>query len=329
MSLHRYQVLDAYTLEELKRLYQSSDKYGRIKLLKKLYRENIHSTSPLFSNIPYEINMLAVKDEFVEVRQWIARNGKNLDDEQKDFLRHDPDQFIRACFYENPICFNSLFVSDWKEMFLKTNHLERLALYRNSATRWEMVTKLFDITDKDLAISIKERRELILAYLTNKEAIKASKRGGDYYSDGLDEYTVTSYFKELWTLITKWPKESDDLKYFVYLYIDTDDSTKAQTYKSCENSELRQAILGGCNPQKYLWHNFKETIELGMKDSDETCRELAYSKIKGVSSKLLENTLKGEDKAALTGLACNTSLSAENIEAIRVRLSELDDGYGS
>jgi len=65
--LSRYATHDVYILEELRRLYQSSDANGRIHLLKKLYRNRRIA--------PFEIALLAVEDPNVDVRQWIARHG--------------------------------------------------------------------------------------------------------------------------------------------------------------------------------------------------------------------------------------------------------------
>src|SRR5205809_6954258 len=110
MTLSRYQIIDAYTLEELRREYQASDTKGRVRLLRKLYKDRIP---------PYKIVLMAVEDQNVEVRQWIARNGEHLDyqDSRDEFpnrnledrLRNDPDPFVCACLRENLIVFGSAF----------------------------------------------------------------------------------------------------------------------------------------------------------------------------------------------------------------------------
>ena len=87
MGLGRYAVLDAYTLEELRREYARADAKRRISLLKKLNRQ---------SGIPSEIAGLAVKDPGVDVREWIARHGKYLFKELEEYLKNDPDPFVRA-----------------------------------------------------------------------------------------------------------------------------------------------------------------------------------------------------------------------------------------
>jgi hypothetical protein len=63
MKTSGYDVLDAYTLEELRRRFLASDVRDRIRLLKRFaYR------------LPYEIATLAVEDSNPEIRQWIARH---------------------------------------------------------------------------------------------------------------------------------------------------------------------------------------------------------------------------------------------------------------
>lgn len=72
MGLYRHSAIDAYTLEELKRQYQCSDPQGRIRFLRKLYKDmgkipyemRRHHKDGI---IPYEIALMAVRDEAVEV----------------------------------------------------------------------------------------------------------------------------------------------------------------------------------------------------------------------------------------------------------------------
>ena len=171
----RYQVSDAYILEELKRDYQSSDVRGRIRLLKKLRFP------------PYEIARMAVEDPHVEVRQWIARQGKldfreqeagqNAEASERNFverLRGDPDPYVRACLHENPNVIGLVsFALDWEEYFFNANHLQRLALVRNPNINGPLVEKVFDPDDKDLRITINERAELARAYLSTKKIVLA------------------------------------------------------------------------------------------------------------------------------------------------------------
>jgi hypothetical protein len=65
-AITRYEAIDDYTLEELRREYLGSDGQGRIRLLTELYAQ----TRP-----PFEIARLAGEDPDPRVRAWIARNG--------------------------------------------------------------------------------------------------------------------------------------------------------------------------------------------------------------------------------------------------------------
>ena len=70
MALSRYEIIDPYTLEELRREYQNSSARSRISLLRKLCKNG---------SLPYEIAALAVEDQNVQVRQWFARHCPHLD----------------------------------------------------------------------------------------------------------------------------------------------------------------------------------------------------------------------------------------------------------
>lgn len=83
MSLSRYAICDAYTLEELRRNYHNLDIQGRINLLQTL-NESDHG-------IPFEIAVLAVEDQNVQVRQWLARYGEHLDFSE---LRYDGNNWV-------------------------------------------------------------------------------------------------------------------------------------------------------------------------------------------------------------------------------------------
>src|ERR1700730_7025484 len=94
MPLSRYSVPDAYTLEELRREYQTQDIKGRIGLLERLYKDD---TVP-----PDEIILMALEDPDVNVRQWIACHAKYLERNLIDRLKNDSDPLVRARLRENP-----------------------------------------------------------------------------------------------------------------------------------------------------------------------------------------------------------------------------------
>ncbi|MGB6476612.1 MAG: hypothetical protein WBF04_21390 [Candidatus Sulfotelmatobacter sp.] len=67
--LSRYGVIDAYTLEELRRKYKMSDVKGRIALLQQFWHRRSDSR-PSAPDMPFEIAVMAVEDSNVEVREW-------------------------------------------------------------------------------------------------------------------------------------------------------------------------------------------------------------------------------------------------------------------
>lgn len=283
MSLARYDITDAYTLEEVRREYQTSDAKGRIRLLRKLYRTGRAA--------PFEIALLAVEDPNVEVRQWVARHGKYLDyrerryDENQvlyerpernleDRLKNDPDPFVRACLHENPTVFSGW--DPWEALFREGSHLERLALVRNPELRifaYGLIKKIFDPEDKELRVTMKERQELVLAFLTNKEALGGTERmaslgGHELHEDAMGWHDANEFLKALWELASKWPTESG-IQRLVYRYVPASNKTKAHIYQTCNEPWWRASILENCDASD------TQTIELGMKDADEICRYVA------------------------------------------------------
>ncbi len=312
-GLSRYEVPDAYILEELKRDYQSSDVRGRIRLLKKLRFP------------PYEIARMAVEDPHVEVRQWIARNGEKLDYDESNLgerLKNDPDPFVRACLRENPHIFFGVLpsLSDWKTYFDEATHLERLALVRNPQIYDPLIEQIFDLDVQELGITLDERRELLLAFLTNAKSLRR-KRDDLESLDGFAFASAMKFFSQLWKLASKWSVKSG-IPYAVYRWIWADDKTKAETYKNCEESVLRGAILENSDGSD------TRTMNLGMKDEIDVNRFVACGKAKHINPESVESLLQSKDTMALGGLANNRSLSIEQLEKVGKRLSELNDDGG-
>lgn len=304
--LARYAIHDRYILEELRRAYVSSDGPGRIRLLRRLYR-GITGYRRGEGRVPFEIARLAVEDPSVEVRQWIARHGKYLDysndypaDENlEDRLKNDPDPFVRACLRENPTAFGLLV--DWTEYFNDATHLERLALVRNPEVGEELIQKVFDPQDKELGTSLEERKELILAFLTNKEALARTERlatdrvtaSDDIQMDAaiMAKYGAEEFLKKLWKLASKWRETG--IQAASYLALPGDDKTKAAIYRTCDEPVLRRMILNNCSPKDV------ETIELGVKDTEDLCRYIAESLAK--QTQKLEPPKDPEELFATTG----------------------------
>jgi hypothetical protein len=292
MPLSRYYHLDEYTLEELKFRYRISDAKNRIELIKEL------QAGHTFGSIPDEIALLAVEDPIPEVRGWFARHGL-AHDEVFYRLRNDPDPFIRASLLENPH-YSSVaaplvdnYVSAMTAMFPRLTQMERLALMRNPRVSHTLTEKVLDPDDKYLNLDMGSRRDLAIAWIYANAG-----RPRDY------EEKIT-FSKKLWFLAAKWPLSikldsgEEEGSYFpatVYEYVDVDDDTKAEHYRECKHPALRQCVLKNCTK------NVDDiTLNLGLHDSDEECRELARSIIGEDNSLTLKAKTYG--MYALKGLA--------------------------
>ena len=296
MALPRYAAIDSDTLEELKRQFRFSDSKGRIRLLRRLYKE---------AKPPYEVILQAlevprngdsgrvladdtgrsafrkVEDRSVEVRQWIARHGKDLNyqeravrdareanedggrdpesepDEPQDRsdpslnlvqrLKSDPDPFVRACLRENPqvvgeVDFIMLLevadrgVEPRRGWWTESNHVERLALVRNPnvSLAFELIERIFDPDDERLGIKLRERKELILAFLTNEKAVEKSHQLHSWFEDGYMDYRVNELFSRLWKFASKWPPDSH-VPAYVFSNLGAPDKAKAEVYCTCED----------------------------------------------------------------------------------------------
>ena len=110
MSIPRHAASDDYVFEEIRKEYVNSDPQGRILMLQRLYAEG--------GKLLSRITLLAVADPDAEVRQWLARFGKHLEEQDVNRLKNDLDPYVRACLRENPNVFIDIgFVLDWKEWF--------------------------------------------------------------------------------------------------------------------------------------------------------------------------------------------------------------------
>jgi hypothetical protein len=358
MTLNRYTFPDAYILEELQRAYQVADTKSRIRLLRKLYRGE--------QRAPFEIALLAVEDPQVEVRQWIARHGNYLDYSRsrpecpnsnlEDYLKNDPDPFVRACLHENPTVFDAWDRTAWLKYFQEATHMERLALMRNPevvcAHAETLIQKIFDSTNTELGIDLETKKQLIYGLLTNQHFRESSQKlETDDFVDGMSWVSTRAHFSELWLFTSKWPENNNDLRHAVYSYLGVPDDTKSSIYQMCTNDFLRRTILYSCKEKDI------QTIKLGMQDADGQCREIAYKTfnpsryfstsianhifqsldhgphgdIQALVSEInqiIPNVLQGEDKSALSGLAQNRSLSVQLLRNVAARLMELDDNIG-
>lgn len=320
LDFARFSIIDEYTLEELKRRYHNSTPRERIELIVGMYQTGIIP--------PYELARLAVDDQHVEVRQWMARHARHLDYRQLsesgyrypgrnlvERVQQDTDSFVRACLYENPDIFSHSDEATWHEMFSRASHLERLAMVRNpnlqSAHR--LLEAIFDPDDEAYGLSLEQREQLVNALLISRQALSENHRKGtSVFAQPWD----ARLFSRIWRLINKWPKDAK-IKRNIYLYVGTTIKTKAGIYRQCRQAALRADILRNVDSDD------SDTLELGMKDTDDLCRYLAYCKAKNFNAARFEMVLNREDIHALSGLAENPYLSLSQLEQVKDRLFTL------
>jgi hypothetical protein len=360
MAHSRYTVIDAYTLEELCRRYRRSNSKERIRFLK-LFARTDHG-------IPPDIATMAVTDDSSEVREWIALNGSGLGDDLRERIRQDSEPMVRACFRENPEFVSQFRKDAWIQAFGEATELERLALMRNLNIHGELVEAVFDPEDTSLGLGLGSRKQLVLAFLGNVLAVAKNRAEmkRDSFADTFDVidswslHDTQTHYTTLWKKMSRWPRDMSSIKSDVYRTIRAPDDTMAEVYAGSEEVHLRKAILEVCEPDDL------KTLLVAMKDSNDDCRWTAFSKFdpditarnlltnvwmdallsKGERAKefggfegagdgagqavpsLLEHWLKGDDKAALRGLADNRRLSIEYLRRVEMRLGELGDYFG-
>jgi hypothetical protein len=264
VALRRYQLPDEYVIEELRREYNSADLNGRLRLLRRLKRNGELST---------EIGLLGLHDSAPQIRQWFAKNtsyGGYFETQRGNAgLAVDPDKYVRAAVFENPEFLFFRFTEDEQvETFHRASRLERLAMFRNPSVSRPLVERVFDPAETSLGIDMEERKDLALAYLSNATII-----GGDHSLR--DELNIIlqkdeKHFAALWRLAGKWADLKDFLiPALVYRHVMATGKVKAKAYVQCGMAVARRSILENCAEFDKL------TLDLGLSDSDEECREIA------------------------------------------------------
>lgn len=340
-SSNRYSMVDAYTLEELRREYLSEDTKGRIRLITKVKH-----------GLPFEVARLAAEAPDVGVRQCIAKYGTLdwrdrrivdhklvYDHEHPEFnlrqrLQNDPDPFVRACLRENP--WFKFAGEKWEDIFKKSTHMERLALVRNESleTDKNFITKLFDSEDQDLGIDLDERRELIFIFVGSGKVLRryteeAGLLGYPESWDGLTDHLASKFLANLWELASKWRTDSG-VPYLVYSKVPANDETKAKNYQRCNDPELRKTIIAYCSSHE----QFKETIELAKKDADQECRKWAanddhveYKAEFESDERILMPTITADDQyPEIKSLEQKIILVAKKSLALEQAIEELNKG---
>jgi hypothetical protein len=327
--------LDAFAVEELRRLYQSVDARGRIALLQS-------------DTLPFEIARLAVEDPNAEVRQFFARHGRDYRELLRDagggfrfserdlleILRKDSDPFVRACVYANPAFKPLLNVITagpgealgamagigmlTKKWWSEATHLERLGMVRN---REFSSCMLEELKSNELGLSSEQRKELIWAFLAARDEVRDRESN------------------DLWKVLAELPEETDR-QALVYRFLPVDDHTAAEVYRKTGNPEWRRAILQMVwdedvmerSAERYGLHN--ETLDLAIKDANGVCRLLAYATLRLGHSNFADRRGRSKhwqdlqraarsDIYALSGLAKNPALTPDELRWVETSANAL------
>jgi hypothetical protein len=126
------------------------------------------------------------------------------------------------------------------------------------------------------------------------------------------------FLATIWELAAKWPAdpesgEPSDVAANVFRNVPVSRETRQRIYSACTDCDLKLNILDGCRG----FQRDDATIRLGLQDTDDACREWAYSMLGYVRFSQVEELIQKGDKAALSGLARNLSVPKPALEEIR------------
>jgi hypothetical protein len=146
MALGRYDIPDAYTIEEARRKYSALDASARVRWLRK---------ANATGSLPGEVLQLAAVDPNASVRQWVAKHGHFwFRDAPFEQLKADPDVLVRAAAHENPAALEGSPSFVQEPVFKDAGRFERLALMRNPLIGRELIQKVFDPMDTELGVEL-------------------------------------------------------------------------------------------------------------------------------------------------------------------------------
>jgi len=357
--INRYEFIDKYVLEELKVRYLSSDQQGKLALLKELNDNG-------YQGIPYEIALLALEDQNTEIRLWFAKNSKDFDytetehkkvtvpkieedDDGYEYVKevkypdrdlkakisNDSNEIVQAAILENPneYQYGLSFGSCDAEQFNKLNKVEKLAYVRNQNVPYSIIEQIFSSQDKEINVSLGERRELMLAYCTNpihtKEPEDISKHHDDLTLGGNAshyDYETGAFYKhhceKLWELISNWDDSDGSgiagIQKLIFNRFPIKDYNKGEIYKKCKWVYARSEILESCKDGRC------EAIKLGLNDEDEWCKQVAHGKVSDLTDEEFNEKLKSTDTDVLWGLSANDNLSYTRLEKLQEHLREVN-----
>ncbi len=320
----RYGVQDDYTVSELTRSYDRMNSRERIRLLRRIYAQQILP--------PYELALRAVTDSDSEVREWMARNSLKLDYSEHIYgspvqvekestllgpegepltytdtvtqlhpeknlmerLKRDSDPFVRAALYENHHLSYKLNMGVFGDYgigaFYECAPLERLAMMRNKKLSLELAKRILDLQDTTSLLEMEERSALAKACIVNPRVVENGRRSREMFpagADGWGGYTIREDAKAIWELAAKWPAKSH-VPYMAFKYVQVEDDVKASVFRNCKNDFLRQTILESCLPED------EKTLKLGRADADSTARSIAYARSRRMERHEIEEALRRE-----------------------------------
>jgi len=334
----RYGVQDSYTIAELTRSYERENSRGRVRLLRRLYRQGVR--------LPYELALKAVTDSDSSVREWMAREAQDLDYSERQYppfeteksstvpgpngeslnyrdtvahlhpdrnlyerLKQDSDPFVRAALYENHHLFFKFGMSalggDGIGVFNECVPIDRLAMMRNRELSLEFVKRILDPEDTTLCLDNEERTMLAKASLANPKVVRNGRMSREMFpagADGWGNYAIQKDSEAVWELAAKWPANSG-VPFIAFKYVQAEDQVKAKIYRKCQNDFLRQTILESCLPED------EKTLKLGRADADSTARFIAYGRSSRMDRQEIEEALRrekdGAEKWVIDGLLEN------------------------
>ncbi|MDR3577934.1 MAG: hypothetical protein P4L50_29060 [Anaerolineaceae bacterium] len=321
----RYGIQDAYTIAELTRSYERENSRGRIRLLRRVYRQGVR--------LSYELALKAVMDSDSSVREWMARKAQDLDYSERQYhtaqaetppttqdsgretststdtvthlypernlierLKQDSDPFVRAALYENHYLSTEFGMSAFGDggvgVFRECAPLERLAMMRNKELSLELVKRILDPQDTTLCLENEERAVLAKACMVNPKVVRNGRLSREMFpagADGWRNYTIRKDSEAIWELAAKWP-ESSGVQGLAFKYVQTEDSVKSGVFQRCKNVYLRRFILESCLPED------EGTLKLGRGDSDPTARYIAFGRTRSMKRQEIEDALQREKK---------------------------------
>jgi hypothetical protein len=242
-----------------------------------------------------ELLDLVYADEDVYVRAWSsghlatefehiksAGQPNNLRNYEPALLS-DSELIVRAALWSNPKCRQLPWEErvniqeNWKEVFQKLSHLERLGLMRNPKLPRRLVVALLEARSEELTISRGDHAGVLRAAAFNPALIQLSRHFGRESRPSFDRQDWFEPFPEfgrMWELsISKW-MDIWGVPFMFLRYIQTTPEIKLSTYTALlevgdkQSAALREEIILSCEPRID-----GAILSAAASDPDEKCRK--------------------------------------------------------